>query len=368
MKDTFPADMAGSKFVRFLINVGSSSPLDPEERRKRITAVFILLIMISATFVFSFYHLSQGHYHIVTMDGVGFLYALFLLCYVRRQKRAPVVYWLIGTLAVLFCSITAVLGRTEISYYFWVFVLPAISFSLLGDKNGLACCLVFFLLCLFLMTAPEYLMSSKPYSSSIIMRSMIIYLVLTFIMYYYESSQQMLIRYIQEEKERFENASKHDALTGLSNRRDIMEKIEEEQERSVRSDKPFTLIMCDIDHFKRINDDFGHDSGDYVLKMIAHLLKDQVRGIDCSSRWGGEEFLIMLVETDLDGGQNVAERIRKRIEKSVFTYKDTKIPVTMTFGLSMYQGTGDDIEACIKRADNALYEGKNQGRNRVVTA
>ena len=102
--------------------------------------------------------------------------------------------------------------------------------------------------------------------------------------------------------------------------------------------------------------------------MIARLFSDQVRGIDCPSRWGGEEFLIMLVETDLEGGKKVAERIRKRIENTVFKYKDRKIPVTMTFGLSMYQGIGDNIEACIKRADNALYEGKSQGGNWVVTA
>ena len=214
MKNTFPAYITSSWFVRFLIRLGSSLPLDPEERRKRISAVLILLIMICATFTFSFYHLSQGHYNIVAMDGVGFLSASFLLLYVRRQEKAPVVYWLIGAITVIFCSITSVLGRTEISFSYWVFVLPAISFSILGDKKGLAFCMIFFLLNLFLMTAPENLFSSKPYSSYVIARSMIIYLILTFIFYYYESSQQMLIRYIQQEKDKFENASKHDALTG----------------------------------------------------------------------------------------------------------------------------------------------------------
>jgi diguanylate cyclase (GGDEF)-like protein len=366
MKNTFPAYIVSSRFVRFLIKIGSSSPLDPEERRKRISAVSTLLIMIIATFAFSFYHLSRGHYNIVALDGVGFLSALLCLLYIRRQEKAFVIYWLVVVIAVVFSSITTILGRTEISLFYWAFVLPAVSFSVLGDKKGLAFCLFFFLLNIFLMTVPESLLSSKPYSSFVVVRSSIIYLILTFIIYYYESSQQMLIKYIQQEKDKYENASKHDALTGLSNRRDIMEKIEDEQERCLRKGRPFTLIMCDIDHFKRINDNFGHDSGDYVLKMIASLFKDQVRGIDCPSRWGGEEFLIMLVETDLDGGQMVAERIRKRIENTVFKYKYTKIPVTMTFGLSAYRGKEDNIEDCIKRADNALFEGKNQGRNRVI--
>ena len=369
MKNTFPAYIISSRFVRFLIQIGSSSPLDPEERRKRISAVLTLLIMIIGASIFSFYHFSRGDYNIVALDGLGFVAALLCLLYVRRHEKAFVIYWLIAVIMVVFCSITTILGRTEISLFYWAFVLPTVSFSVLGDKKGLAFCLFFFFLNIVLMTVPEsLLLSSKPYSSFVIARSSIIYLILTFAMYYYESSQQMLIKYIQQEKEQYENASKHDALTGLSNRTDIMEKMEEEQERCLRKGSLFTLIMCDIDHFKRINDNFGHDSGDYVLKMIASLFKDQVRGIDCPSRWGGEEFLIMLVETDLEGGQQVAERIRKRIENTVFKYKDTKMPVTMTFGLSMYRGKDDNIEDCIKRADSALYEGKNQGRNRVIVA
>ena len=367
MKDTFPTYIVSSRFVRLLIKIGSSSPLDPLERRKRITAVFALLITMVATIAFSLYHFYSGDYSIVAMDGLAFLVSLILLLYLRRQEKATFIYWLIVISIIVLCSVTTYLGRGDISLFFWAFVLPAVSFSILGDKKGLVFCLGYFFLNIFLMTAPENLFHSQRYSRFVVARSGIVYLILTFMIYYYESSQQMLIKYIQQEKDKFENASKHDALTGLSNRRDVIEKIEDEQERCLRKDRLFTLIMCDIDHFKQINDNFGHDSGDYVLKMIARLLRDQVRGVDCPSRWGGEEFLIMLAETDIEGGQKVAERIRKRIENTVFKYKETKIPVTMTFGLSMYQGVNDNIEACIKRADNALYEGKNNGRNKVVT-
>lgn len=368
MKNTFPAYIISSRFVRFLIKIGSSSPLDPLERGKRIAAVFGLLTTLIATLLFSFYHLSQCNYAIVAMDGLGFLVSLLLMLYIRKQEKATVVYMVISSFYILFCCITTILGRTEISIFFWSFVLPIACLPLLGDKKGMIASMLFFCMGLILMVAPEQIMHSKPYSSHVVIRYCIIYIVITLGSYYYESSQQMLIKYIQQEKDKYEHASKHDALTGLSNRTDIMEKMEDEQERCLRKGRPFTLIMCDIDHFKRINDNFGHDSGDYVLKMLAILFKDQVRGIDCPSRWGGEEFLIMLVETDLDGGQKVAERIRKRIENTVFKYKDTEIPVTMTFGLSMYQGTNDNMEDCIKRADNALYEGKNQGRNRVIVA
>lgn len=218
------------------------------------------------------------------------------------------------------------------------------------------------------MMAPERMMVSKPYSSYVVARYGIIYIIITLATYYYESSQQVLINYIQEEKDKYERASKLDPLTGLFNRREMMARMMNEWERQLRKGNPFAVIISDIDNFKLINDTYGHDSGDYVLKMIALIMKDQVRGIDSPSRWGGEEFLLMLVETDLDGGKNVAERIRKYIENTAFIHKGTKILVTMTFGLSIYQGDDDNIESCIKRADQALYEGKKQGKNRVVTA
>jgi len=192
--------------------------------------------------------------------------------------------------------------------------------------------------------------------------------MLTFIIYYYESSQQMLIRYIQQERDKFESASKHDLLTDLSNRRDIIEKMEIERERHLRMGKPFTIILGDIDNFKNLNDTFGHDAGDYVLQTIGSILRNQARGIDCPSRWGGEEFLLILVDTDIESGQRVAERIRKKIENTNFNYKNKRLPVTMTFGLSIYQATDESIDKCIERADKALYDGKNRGKNIVVVA
>jgi len=360
------ANHINSRFISTLIAIGSSSPLNPEERRKRISATFILLTTIITTCIFFLYHLYNRHYSIVALDGIGFFASLILLLYLRKREEMTLVSWMIGICFVFLCCITTILGREEISLFFWAFALPAGCFSVMGDKKGIVFSLSFFFLNIILMILPEQFLPSKPYSSYIVVRYSIIYIILTFIIYFYESSQQMLIRHIQQEKDKFENASKHDLLTGLSNRRDIIEKMEDERERYLRLSKPFTLIIGDIDNFKQLNDSFGHDSGDYVLKIIGRILKNQVRGIDCPSRWGGEEFLIMLVETDLDGGQRVAERIRKKIEKTSFKYKNTLLPVTMTFGLSIYQSTEDNIDACIKRADKCLYEGKYQGKNRVV--
>lgn len=356
----------GSRFSRILIKIGSSSPLEPYERRKRISAVFVLLTIMSATFLFSIYHFLSGHFIIFLWDCVGFFASLFVLLYLRKNETTEVVDWMLGMGLVTFCSITTILGRTEISIFLWAFMLPIACFSVMGKKKGMAVTIIYFFLNLLLMTAPEHIMRSKPYVSFVVIRFSIVYIILAFIIYYYESSQQMLINYIQYEKEEFAKASKQDPLTGLYNRREMWSRMEIEKERQLRMSKPFTVIIGDIDNFKNVNDTFGHDTGDYVLITLAKIMKDMVRGIDFTARWGGEEFLIMLVETNLDDGQNVAERIRRKIESTKFEYKDLTIPITMTFGLSVYKGASDNIEDCIKRADQALYRGKYQGKNKVV--
>jgi diguanylate cyclase (GGDEF)-like protein len=368
VQNKFPEYIVGSRLIRFLMKIGSSSELDPEEKRRRISAVFTLLIIMISFSVFSLYHIYNRQYSIVAWNLLAIFGTFFVLLYMRKRKNAPIAYWIIGVGSILVFSGTTIFGRTEVSIFLWAFLLPAVSFSVMGDKKGLMIVLVSFCVGLFLMTAPEILFHSPSYSFPLVVRFSVIYLMMTFIIYYYESSQRMLIRYIQEERDEFENASKYDMLTGLSNRREIIEKMEIEWERHLRVGKPFTIIMGDLDNFKSLNDTYGHDAGDYVLQTIGSILRNQVRGIDCPARWGGEEFLIILVDTDLESGQRVAERIRRKIENTNFSHKNKKLPVTITFGLSVYQNTDDSIDKSIKRADKALYEGKNQGKNIVVAA
>ncbi len=163
-----------------------------------------------------------------------------------------------------------------------------------------------------------------------------------------------------------ELASRTDPLTGLYNRRHLMEKIEEERVRYKRNGRPFSVIICDIDYFKKVNDVYGHDCGDAVLKSLSTLLSRHIRKQDCLGRWGGEEFLMLLPETTAEGATVLAEKLRKRIEDYEFTYAGIRIPLTMTFGVAQYN---DDygVDACIVGADSALYKGKSNGRNCVVT-
>ncbi len=157
-----------------------------------------------------------------------------------------------------------------------------------------------------------------------------------------------------------------DPLTGLSNRQSMRAQLMRERDRTIRLRQPCCLALVDIDHFKKVNDTFGHAQGDKVLRAVAGLLMATVRPYDVVYRYGGEEFLLCLPGTDTAAGIQVAERIRGEIAALTLATDDGRpIPVTATLGLSVMD-SGHAVEDTIEQADKALYDGKRQGRNQVV--
>ena len=153
-----------------------------------------------------------------------------------------------------------------------------------------------------------------------------------------------------------------DMLTKLSNRRALRDKLEAEVERSGRYNRTFALVLLDIDHFKRINDTLGHAVGDSVLQEMATLLSESVRDIDQLGRWGGEEFLLVLPELNLEDALQTAHRLKDKVAAHRFTGANR---VTASFGLSVFSPS-DEVEVLTKRADDALYRAKASGRNAVA--
>ena len=161
-----------------------------------------------------------------------------------------------------------------------------------------------------------------------------------------------------------EEISTRDSLTGLYNRRFTRERMEDLESLYKRNKTVFSVIMCDIDYFKDINDSYGHGCGDKVLVEISRILSGLGRDYDILARWGGEEFLFVLPETDGESALAMAERVRILVEDSTVTYEEHEIKTTMTFGVSEYNEEG--IHTTIRNADRALYSGKRNGRNQVV--
>ena len=160
-----------------------------------------------------------------------------------------------------------------------------------------------------------------------------------------------------------EEAAFTDHLTGLANRRRFERQLEREVGRVQRFERPFTLLMIDIDSFKSVNDSFGHDAGDEAIRRIAKVLSEGTRGIDLAARIGGEEFAVLLVETNKEGGSEVAERLRTAI-KSLDIPKAGK--VTASFGVAECPSDAQTSAGILKAADIALYEAKRNGRDQVV--
>jgi diguanylate cyclase (GGDEF)-like protein len=157
-----------------------------------------------------------------------------------------------------------------------------------------------------------------------------------------------------------------DGLTQIYNKRYFLEFIDREMSRCQRYNRPLTLVMFDIDHFKKINDEFGHLAGDYVLKKLAGSIQSKnIRKEECFARYGGEEFAIVLPDTPKHNGAILAEKIRAMVQATRYEFEGNPIPVTISMGVSEMQ-KGDVVDAFIQRADDKLYEGKQGGRNRVV--
>jgi diguanylate cyclase (GGDEF)-like protein len=178
-----------------------------------------------------------------------------------------------------------------------------------------------------------------------------------------EQTKQLVL----EQNLRLERLATHDELTGLCNRRKLKEILKREVERSRRYATELSLLMLDLDYFKQVNDTYGHDFGDLVIKDFGTLLLTALRSSDFSFRFGGEEFIILLPQTTLQGAVTVAEKIRELCQNTIFANEHFHINMTVSIGISSYQNHHpqhyDDMICC---ADRALYQAKEQGRNRVV--
>lgn len=159
-----------------------------------------------------------------------------------------------------------------------------------------------------------------------------------------------------------------DPLTGLLNRRRFMELAAAEQLRAGRHKRPLSLLLIDLDHFKRVNDDYGHRMGDAVLRTAATVVSGAVRGSDLAARFGGEELVLLLPETDLAGAVGMAERLRQAFAAATTSLDGTEVRVTASVGVAAWRGQGESLDNLIHRADQALYAAKHAGRDKVMVA
>ncbi|WP_240910174.1 diguanylate cyclase [Desulfopila sp. IMCC35008] len=175
-----------------------------------------------------------------------------------------------------------------------------------------------------------------------------------------------MVEKLKESQTALEQLATTDALTGLDNRKQIMQKLQDHFDYYQRYKTGFSVLMLDVDHFKSVNDTCGHQAGDEVLRQIALIFQDNLRNVDAAGRYGGEEFLVILAESAEEESLHAAERIRKAVANHIFCHEDTVIRLHVSIGVSRIMEQDEDENAVVKRSDRALYRAKKGGRNQVV--
>jgi len=281
----------------------------------------------------------------------------------NRRRQSTLAMWLLTAEVVAHASLAvAILGwGSGFQYY----LIPLIPFMMFNDRAPMAtvtlasaAVLVLFAVLARLAPAGGQLpatLEAFKYANMVIPFSM-----LALQSYHFRLASTAV-------EERMTEMALTDPLTGLFNRRQMSQRLQEEVARFRKHGSDFSVIIADVDHFKDINDRYGHDAGDRVLARVALLFAEGLRGGDAVARWGGEEFLVLLPGTHLKAAQEVAQRLRSISEARLGAIEGVDLPLTVTFGVATFSRT-ESLEACLKQADDALYRGKAEGRNRVVSA
>jgi len=297
------------------------------------------------------------------MLGMGGLLAINLIVF-RVTRRAVLFRWsFIGiiTLLLVYLAVAFVDNGNSI---LWLFAFPPVVFYISPQRTALMLS-IGGLVATAVLFSPlgEFMFgSSRPTTFELNMLLVLAFEILSCAALDQgrRRSQTKLMGLAEE----FEYAAKHDSLTGLANRREGHEQLDIEHERYLRSGRAFSVILLDIDLFKRINDNYGHAVGDRIIREVANQLRNQCRRIDTVTRWGGEEFLILSPETTLTDATLLAERIRVAIAGPTVTVRNRELKVTVSSGVATVSGQ-ESPDRLLQRADDALYAAKNDGRNQV---
>ncbi|WP_319523477.1 diguanylate cyclase [Breoghania sp.] len=297
-------------------------------------------------------------------------FALFLIlsyAYLRVSGNHRRYFDMVIYMMALFCLYMVCLGGAHSSGPLWTFFVPLLASYLQGLRKGAITIIALMLMILVIFYGPWSTLGIAQYPNIFKVRFIGALIMVCLMAFTYEYSRKLAHQELVVLSEKLEQAAKTDELTGLSNRRDMKEKLRYEANRSARSQRPFCLLLADIDDFKRINDDHGHDAGDLVLQALSGRMTVSLRKQDGIARWGGEEFLILLPESGMEEGRTIAERLLKAIAGQPFRIQDKSLQLSLSIGLARFD-PGSDLEKTITRADQALYRAKHKGKKRVETA
>lgn len=348
-------------------NAGASAVALPSRQKKRpFWTVMKRCVQIAATvdimFFIIFYALGSPILAWINVISVLMYAAAYVFLAKRKNFVAICLIWaeVLGHAALG----TVMAGWESAFHYYLLMFIPAIFVS---TKTSKAIAVVFALWCFYIgLNAATYLAAPlEPLTPQALAALRYFNISVVFAMFAYLSSYYY--RKIVDAQRHLSMLAMTDPLTGLYNRRHILDVANYEAVQQKRTPSGLAFIIADVDYFKRINDTYGHDAGDAVLVAVSQTIRNSVREQDSAARWGGEEFLIVLPNTSLNDAVLIAERIRKNIAAVTVPADQQAISTTVTLGVSSYR-IGESVSNAIAKADECLYKGKKAGRNCVEAA
>jgi diguanylate cyclase (GGDEF)-like protein len=356
------------KFVHNYLNTGVVKSNDPGANQKIFVANIFSFIGYSITIL-------MGVSAFVRQDrllgAVLMIASLLFFCshLVLRSKRITNPYKfsanLVTTSLMLLMVYLVFNGGVNGTGPLWIYIVPPVALFFGGMRKGTRNLGLFVLVISVLMFYPNDEWLGTSYTFEFKSRLIYSFLTVSCSFAFYEYIRQNSFHRLQEMSQKFERQAMSDPLSGLLNRRGMRENLQNEFDRSQRYSNNLTLMMCDIDHFKVVNDQYGHDKGDEIIKSLATIFKSGLRKQDSLARWGGEEYLFLLPETNGSQAMQLAEKLRSKIEETQYKQDDKTFSITISIGLHQMAST-DTINQAITKADTNLYKAKEQGRNRCI--
>lgn len=352
--------MFSDLFNKYLTNDFKFTSEDPQFRRVRmINCVLPIAILVLVVFTFVAYIIELYPVMVSNLIGCGLsIFALY-----DFHKRHLVFFTAVLIAAIEIFVLLSLFWFVGFNHYVlvWIVVIPITAYFLLGRKGGRIFTIGFSLMVLMFIISNYANWESQGFTIVGMLNLGFAYLGLILIISYYELSMQEALENLERKNQELAILSITDSLTGAYNRIKLDEILFSEISNYRKTGKDFAILIGDVDFFKQINDNFGHLYGDKILKEITQIMDETIRETDICGRWGGEEFMIICLNTQIGGAVFLAEKIRSAIED--FS-RLAPHQVTMSFGVAKFE-PWDTIETLIKRADDALYLAKERGRNRV---
>ena len=354
------------KFIELGTDASFSDDLN---RRIRVVNMFSAVGM-SATFILGFRALfAQDAFLACVLFSASILFAMsHKLQSMIGAKRGS----FISAMVIIVCLMSLMLilvitGGNASTGPLWMFTVPPVTMFFAGFRRGLFALTGFTTLVILILFTPDNVLLATEYSYEFKTRLIYSFITISFLSAFYEYSRQRSYNTAMYLSEQFERQARYDPLTTILNRRGGQQQLEQELSRMQRNNKPFSIALADIDRFKSINDTFGHDVGDEVLKQVADVFSRRLRVQDGLSRWGGEEFLFVFPETNEQDAKSVTEQIRENLSTKAISVEGKSHRVTSSFGVCEITSS-ITLTMALNLADQALYRAKSDGRNKVCAA